>query len=492
MNDSYLEQLLKQEGSREMTEEELTRLYQELEEQIEKNFWFTFKPRGIQVKILNAAKKSNGFQIIVCIGPNQIGKTTGIVWYINDFLTRQNQFRDWPKKPLHFGYFTKHRRFQRATLDAELNRCCGDYIRNGLAGRPGIDSQTGAYTFLKFKDDPKNGYYGDLIQFETYEMPAKDIEGYVLDAAAMDEPHDKFEHFKYLNQRLVSKNGPILCSMLPVEDTESDFYKRVFKHYYEDDKEQFEFIYFAVADINDYAAVHGWDKVNYFKQIYSPEEFDRKIGGKPGKVTDMVYPFSKNKHVISPIEIPKTWRRDIFIDYATSDNKWIKGATGTTKELKKAKTAGIFFAMPPVGEEIHLNDGRTLMVTEDKPLYFIYKEYYWANEKYKRLAQDHGQEICKLFDRDEKFQSIEIDCAVDDTAYSEMKKVFDANRQPFFRKIRYGSKTRFLNLKTKELGGHELVRQIIGNDQLYIFDTCTGLILEEENYKIDRNTNEPS
>ena len=491
MTDSYIQKLLSQPNSQEMTESQLIQLYKEIEEQIDRNFWFTFKPRGIQQKVLNCAKRRDGFQITMCIGPNQIGKTLGIVWWFFDILTRRGEFRKWDKTPLHLGYFTKHRRFQRATFDTALLKYCGDYIKNGLDGRPGIDSQTGAFTFLKFKNEPHNGFYGDLIQFETYEMNAKDIEGYVLDAAAMDEPHDKFEHFKYLNQRLVSRNGPILCSMLPVEDTESEFYQKIFKHYYEDDKESFEFIDFAVADENDYAAVHGWDKVNYFRQIYTPEEFDRKIGGKPGKVTDMVYPFVKNKHVIQPFEIPKHWRRDESNDYATSDNKWVKAQTSTTKELKKAATAGGFIAMPPPGEEVVLSDGRILIPTEDKPLFFGYKEYYWTNEKYKRLAQDHAKEICKLFNKDEKFQSILIDCAVDDTAFAEMKKVFDAYKQPYFRKILYGSKTRFKTAKSKEQGGHELVRQVIGNDQFYLFNTCPNWIREHENYKIDKNTNEP-
>ena len=491
-----------------MTEDELLSLYAEIEEQVEKNFWFTFKPRGIQRKVLKCFQKGNDFgdyRTVLCIGPNQIGKTFGVLHYLMDFLQRRGEYRTRKKEPMHFGYWTKHRRFQRATLDTALLKYCGDYIKNGLDGRPGIDSQTGAFTFLKFKNEPENGFYGDLIQFETYEMDHEDIEGYVLDAMAMDEPHDHYNHYKYALQRIIEREGDALCSMLPAEDTETEFYQRILKYYYEEDMERFEFIDFAVAGMEDYAEARckdfncehiegsckGWKLIRAFQKLYTPEEFDRKIGGKPGKVTDMVYPFSKNKHVISPIDIPKNWRRDISIDYATSDNKWIKGATGTTKELKKAKTAGIFFAMPPVGEEVHLNDGRILTVTEDKPLYFVYKEYYWANEKYKRLAQDHAKEMCKLFDREEKFQNISIDCAVDDTAYSEMKKVFDANRQPFFRKIRYGSKTRFANLKTKELGGHELVRQIIGDDQLYFFSTCTGLILEEENYKIDKHTNEP-
>ena len=489
--DDYLNQLLKQPGSRQMTEEELVKLYEQVKQQIDTNFWFTFQPRGIQQKILKAFKKRDGFQIVACIGPNQIGKTLGIVWWFYDILTRRGEFRTWKKEPLHLGYFTKHRRFQRATFDTALLKYCGDYINNGLDGRPGIDSQTGAFTFLKFKNDPENGYYGDLIQFESYEMPAKDIEGYVLDAAAMDEPHDRFEHFKYLNQRLVSRNGPMLCSMLPVEDTESDFYKTIFKHYYEDDKDSFEFVDFAVADESDYAAIHGQDKVEYFRKIYTPEEFDRKIAGKPGKVTDMVYPFSKSKHVISPFTIPSHWRRDISIDYATSDNKWIKAQTSTTKELKKAATFGIFIATPPNGEQIELSDGRILVSTEDKPLYFGYKEYYWTNEQYKRLAQDHATEICKLFKKGEKFQSILIDCAMDDTAFAEMKKVFDTYKQPHFRKILHGSKTRFKTAKSKEVGGHELVRQIIGNDQYYLFNNCEKAIMSEENYKIDKNTNEP-
>lgn len=490
MDDSYLGSLLSKKGSRQLTEEELLLLYKEIKEVSESNFWFNFKPRGIQDKVLRAFKTRKGFQIVMCIGPNQIGKTFCILHYIVDFLTRRNEYRQWSEKPMHFGYFSKHRRFQRATIDTALLKYCGDYIKNGLDGRPGIDSQSGAFTFLKFKNDPANGYHGDLLQFETYEMPAKDIEGYVLDAAAMDEAHDKFEHFKYLNQRLVSRNGPILMSELPPEDTESDMYRLIFKHYYEDDKDSFEFIDFAVADINDYAAIHGWDKVNYFRKIYTPEEFDRKIGGKPGKVTDMVYPFSKNKHLIEPFPIPKHWRKDISIDYATSDNKWVKG-TGTSKELKKSATMAMFFAIPPPGEEIELHDGRVLVATEEKPLYFAYREYYWTNEGSKRLAQDHALEIVKLFSPGDKFQSILIDCAIDDTAFSEMKKVFDKYKQPFFRKVTVASKTRFSTERKKQLGGHELVRQIIGNDQFYLFNTCPNFLREEENYKIDKNTQEP-
>ena len=473
-----------------MTEEELLGLYEEIKKVKKDNFWFDFQPRGIQTKVLNCFKKRDGFQIVMCIGPNQIGKSFCSLHYLMDILTRRNEYRKWNSEPLHLGWFSKHRRFQRATIDTNLLKYCGKYIENGLDGRPGIDSQSGAFTFLKFKNDPANGYYGDLIQFETGEMDAKTIEGYVLDACIFDDLEDKWEHFKYANQRLVSKNSPMLMSMLPPEDTETDLYRLVLKHYYEDGLEDFEFIDFAVATEEDYAAIHGWDKVEYFRKIYTPEEFDRKIAGKPGKSTDMVYPFNKNKHVIQPFDIPKTWRKDISIDYATSDNKWVKG-NSTTKELKKSATAGTFFAMPPYGEEIVLSDGRVLVSTEDKPLYFVYNEYYWTNEEYKRLAQDHATEICNLFERGEVFQTIIIDCAVDDTAFSEMKKVFDRNRQPFFRKINVGTKTRFSTEKKKQLSGHELVKQVIGNDQFFIFNTCKNFLREEENYKIDKNTQLP-
>lgn len=506
--DDYLNQLLKQPGSRQMTEDELVTLYEQVKQQIDTNFWFTFQPRGIQQKVINCFKRENDFgnyRTVLCIGPNQIGKTFSVLHYLMDFLTRRGEYRDRKKTPLHFGYWTKHRRFQRATLDTALLKYCGDYIKQGLDGRPGIDSQTGAFTFLKFKNEPENGFYGDLIQFETYEMDYTDIEGYVLDAIAMDEPHDHYNHYKYALQRIIEREGDGLCSMIPVEDTETEFYQRILKYYYEEDMDRFEFIDFAVAGLEDYAEARckdstckhiegsckGWKLVRAFQKLYTPEEFDRKIAGKPGKITDMVYPFTKNKHVISPFVIPSHWRRDISIDYATSDNKWIKAQTSTTKELKKAATFGIFIATPPNGEQIELSDGRILVSTEDKPLYFGYKEYYWTNEQYKRLAQDHAQEICKLFSKGEKFQSILIDCAMDDTAFAEMKKVFDIYKQPHFRKILHGSKTRFKTAKSKEVGGHELVRQIIGNDQYYLFNNCEKAIMSEENYKIDKNTNEP-
>lgn len=486
----YIQQLLAQHNSREMTEDELLNFYNKLSEQMEKNFWFSFQPRGIQQKVLNCFKKRKGFQIVMCIGGNQLGKSFASLHFLMDILTRRNEYRNWSKNPLHIAWFSKHRRFQRATIDMNLMKYCGEYINNGVKGRPGIDSQTGALTFVEFKNEPENGYYGDIIQWETAEMPASQIEGYVLDACIFDDIESAWEHFKYANQRLVSKEAPMLMSMLPPSDTDLPLYTHVLKYHYEEDKDEFEFINFAVADINDYAAIHGWDKVNYFKQIYTPEEFDRKIAGKPGKVTDMVYPFNKNKHVIQPFEIPKHWRRDISTDYATSDNKWVKGQ-GVSKELKKSATAAGFYAIPPYGEEIHLGDGRVLISTPEKILYFVYAEYYWTNEPYKRLAQDHAREICKLFKEGERFQSILIDCAVDDTAFSEMKKVFDAKKQPFFRKILHGSKTRFATEKKKQLSGHELVKQTIGNDQLFIMNNCTNFITAMENYKIDKNTQLP-
>lgn len=508
MTDSYLQKLLTNPDSRLMTEEELLKLYDEIQEVQKKNFWFNFKPRGIQRKIMHAFQDfdpDDPYQVVLAIGPNQIGKTFAVLHYLMDFLTRRGEYRNRPKHPLHFCYWTKHRRFQRATLDTALMKYSGDYITNGLEGRPGIDAQTGAFTHLKFKVDPDNGYYGDTLQFETYEMDYENIEGYVLDAAAMDEPHDHYNHFKYALQRIIEREGDMLCSQIPVEDTETEYYQKLLKGHYEDGLMKDGFISFATAGLEDYAEARckkedcdhtdqekckGWKKINAFKKIYSPEEFDRKIAGKVGKITDMVYPFSKNKHVIQPFEIPAHWRRDISIDYATSDNKWVKGA-GTTKELKKSATVALFVAMPPPGEEVKLSDGRVLVGTPAEPLLFAYRQYYWTNEEKKRLAQDHGEAICALMEPGEKFQTILIDCAVDDTAFHEMKKVFNRYRQPHFRKIAQGAKTRFNTTKKKELAGHELVRQIIGNDQWYTFNTCEDLIREEENYKIDPNTQQP-
>lgn len=487
------------------TEEEFLQLIQTADS-LEKDFWFNFKPRSLQQRSIDAFQQfRNQFQVLLISGPNQIGKSIFGLFLFVDILTRRNQLGDWSLEPKHLGWFTKHRRFQVATIQRNLIKYCGEWLKYGLASRPGVDPQTGAFTFLEFKNDPANGFYGDVIQFETFEMPKENIEGYVMDAMVFDEGLEKYGHFTTATQRLITRGGPLVWQTIPGSKKQELYKKIVGPIAYQGKTLAFtqvvkstvdDYIEARACDIQDKhnipyeaALLKAKELVQYFRSIMPNDEFMHKIAGEWGGSETRVYPYDAETQIIKPFVIPDNWRRDVTMDYATSDNKWVKGQ-GLTKELKKAATTAVFIAMPPPGETVILPDGREVVGTHEEPIYFIYKEYYWTNEVYKRNATEHAQTIAGLFGRSELFETLKIDYAVDDSIVKEFNAVFSRAGQAYrFRKAL--DKARYTSEKHKQMMGHELVRTLYAKKKIYIFDTCIYFRQELDNYEIDELTQQP-
>lgn len=445
----------------------------EIEFQAKNNYWFTFDRRGIQTDIFNAFQRHrSGYFECMVSGPNQIYKSTAAQEIIFDCLTRRNAYRDWTHHPKQILVLTPKQTLQASGFQRSFQLFNAEFMRQNLRGRPTLKGSTGAWAAMNFKN-------GDQIVFETFDAGVEYIETVSADLVIMDEGNNEFEFYEYLTQRIVAKGGVIYWSMIPGSKL-LQVHQKVFAP--QEAGEVFDDREVIQANESHYAAIHGQNAVTKAERKLSRRLYLIKICGKWVGSGNLVYEgFDLATHVIKPFEIPASWRRDIFLDWASSNNE------GVTDVRKRSKTAAGFIAIPPSGEKITLSNGRTVISNDFEPIHFIYREYCCDTRK---TGQKHAQEIAKLFDSKETFQEIIIDCSLEDQVFQEFRKIFFEHGQGY-RTYKATNKKRYGSDKAKHLLGHDLVETIIDTNRLYVFDNCKNYLDEILQYEIDPEKQEP-
>lgn len=456
-----------------MGDEEFQKFLQEIEYLAKKDFWFTFERKGIQKDVFAAFQKHRrGYFECIVSGPNQIFKSTAAQSIIMDCLTRRCEYRDWSPHPKQILVLTPKQTLQVSGFQRAFQLFNAEYMRQNLAGRPTLKGSTGAWAAINFKN-------GDQIVFETFDAGVEYIETLSADLVIMDEGNNDFEFYEYLTQRIIARGGVIYWSMIPSSKT-LQVYEKVFGP--DEAGEKFDDREVIQANESHYAAIHGQDAVDKAARKLSRRLFLIKICGKWVGSGNLVYEnFTLEDHVIKPFAIPSSWRRDIFIDWASSNNE------GITDVKKRSKTAAGFMAISPPGEKVFLPNGHVVMSTDFEPVHFLYREY--CHDK-RRTGREHAKQIANHFDIGEKFQEIIIDCSIEDQVFQEFRQVFfDAGQG--YRTYKATNKKRYGSEDAKHLIGHDLVDTVIDSRRLFVFDTCANYLNEILQYEIDPKTQEP-
>lgn len=457
---------------REMTAEEYNALLAEIAYLSQSDPWFTFKRKGIQEDIFNAFKDNRtGYFECIVSGPNQILKSTAGQELLMDCLTRRNQYRDWSHHPKHVLIISPKQTLQASGFQKNFQQLNADFMKENLVRRPSMKGSTGAWAGMDFKN-------GDHVQWETIDAGVQYIESISADLIIIEEGNDAYEFYEYLTQRATARAGVIYWSMIPGSKA-LPVYQRIFK--LEENNERFPFRKVIKANRSHYEAIHGKERTRFYEKTLSRRLYQIKICGDWIGAESLVYAnFDLDKHVIKPFPIPSTWRRDISIDWASSNNEGVD-------ERKQSKTAASFFAIPPAGEKIFLSNGRQVMSNDFEPIVIQYREY---SHTKRRTGREHAKEISKLFDPDEKFQEIIIDCSIEDQIFQEFRQVFFDKGQGY-RTYKATNKKRYSSDRVRHLLGHDLVETYFDTNRFFIFDTCQETIQETLQYEMDTKTQEP-
>jgi hypothetical protein len=446
------------------------------------DFWVKYKPIGIQERILEPIKLIDGSLQVFVSGSNQIGKSFSAITLVRDALLHENKYRKWPRT-VKLHWVTETEGFQLDTIQSVFTEHCGDLLRK-LKEAPACSSSK-AWKQLRF-----NGPYGvDEFNFHTYmkKLP----KGFTADALFMDEGQKYWDWFQAAALRLARKKGLLYWAMEP-DSKALPIYEKIFEPFLAGKTWEQRIV--VMGNKEDYITAMAYDHAtnsfnynaakkdtDYLEATLDKDVFEKRCCGLWGAGTGLVYPFKYDQHVVSEFPIPKHWRKDIFMDYAWS-------SSATSKKInpnKIASTTATFIAMVPPNEQVTVH-GTTVTSTQEHPLWFIYKEY---GTKEVRLANEHGDAICRLIEKDEYFYSI-ISDQIDNSAFHLLRESF--------KKIGLGGriyKVRNKSIKTTrsslQTEGHELIKALYGNNQIYIMQNCRQFIGEISNYYIDRDTGRP-